>query len=252
MSFLDQLNAEQREAVETVNGPLLILAGAGSGKTRVITYRIAYLIERAAVPPWQILAVTFTNKAAGEMKSRVESMLPGRLTSAPLISTFHSLCVRILRRDIERMQAGYTRNFTIYDTDDQARVVRGIMKDYGIDDKTVTARSALSSISWAKNRSISPAAFANQGEFINDRTEKIAQIYKVYEARLQQSNALDFDDLLIKAVALLRQVEEVRAHYHERYRHVLIDEFQDTNGIQYELARLIAVGSTSLDRANAG
>jgi DNA helicase II / ATP-dependent DNA helicase PcrA len=253
MSTLTTLNAEQREAVETVNGPLLILAGAGSGKTRVITYRIAYLIERVGVPPWQTLAVTFTNKAAGEMKARVEAMLPpGRLTSAPLISTFHSLCVRILRRDIERLQAGYTRNFTIYDTDDQARVVRGIMKDYGIDDKTVTARSALSAISWAKNRSISPAAYANQAEFANDRTEKIAQIYKVYEARLQQSNALDFDDLLIKAVALLRQVEEVRAYYHERYRHVLIDEFQDTNGIQYELARLIAVGSPQVERANSG
>jgi len=248
---MDKLNAEQREAVETINGPLLILAGAGSGKTRVITYRIAYLIERAGVPPWQILAMTFTNKAAGEMKARVEAMLPpGRLTSAPLISTFHSLCVRILRRDIERLQAGYTRNFTIYDTDDQARVVRGIMKDFGIDDKTVTARSALSAISWAKNRSISPASYANQAEFANDRTEKIAQIYKVYEARLQQSNALDFDDLLIKAVVLLRQVEAVRSYYHERYRHVLIDEFQDTNGIQYELARLIAVGSAKVERAN--
>src|SRR5689334_5293307 len=252
MSTLNNLNAEQREAVETVDGPLLILAGAGSGKTRVITFRIAHLVERAAVPPWQILAVTFTNKAAGEMKARVESMLPpGRLTSAPLISTFHSLCVRILRRDIERLQAGYTRNFTIYDTDDQARVVRGIMKDYGIDDKTVTARSALSAISWAKNRSISPAAYANQAEFATDRTEKIALIYKQCEAGFQQSTALDCDDILIKAVALLRQVEEVRPFNHERYRHVLIDEFQDTNGIQYELARLIAVGSTNVERANS-
>ena len=127
---MEHLNAQQREAVETVEGPLLILAGAGSGKTRVITYRIAYLIERASVPPWQILAVTFTNKAAGEMKSRIEALLPSGLrTSSPLISTFHSLCVRILRRDIERMNAGYTRNFTIYETDDQARVVRSIMKD---------------------------------------------------------------------------------------------------------------------------
>src|ERR1044071_5173286 len=247
---MENLNAEQREAVETVNGPLLILAGAGSGKTRVITYRIAHLIERAGVPPWQILAVTFTNKAAGEMKSRVQAMLPpGRLTSAPLISTFHSLCVRILRRDIERMQAGYTRNFTIYDTDDQARVVRGIMKDYGIDDKTVTARSALSAISWAKNRSISPAAYANQAEFATERTERISRIYKVYEQRLQQSNALDFDDLLIKAVELLRGVPEVRAYYHEKFTHLMIDEFQDTNGIQYELARLIAVGDARIDRS---
>jgi DNA helicase-2/ATP-dependent DNA helicase PcrA len=250
---MEHLNAQQREAVETVEGPLLILAGAGSGKTRVITYRIAYLIERASVPPWQILAVTFTNKAAGEMKSRIEALLPtGLRTSSPLISTFHSLCVRILRRDIERMNAGYTRNFTIYDTDDQARVVRAIMKDLDIDDKTVTARSALSAISWAKNRGVSPAAYANQSEFASDRTERIARIYKVYEQRLQQSNALDFDDLLIKAVALLRQVAEVRAYYHERFRHVMIDEFQDTNGIQYELARLIAVGSNEIKRDQSG
>src|ERR1044072_4730985 len=245
---MENLNAEQREAVETVEGPLLILAGAGSGKTRVITYRIAHLIERASAPPWQILAVTFTNKAAGEMKSRIASLLASELrSSSPLISTFHSLCVRILRRDIERLDAGYTRNFTIYDTDDQARVVRLIMKDLDIDDKTVTARSALSAISWAKNRGVSPAAYANQSEYASDRTERIARIYKLYEQRLAQSNPLDFDDLLIKAVALLRQVAEVRAYYHERFRHVMIDEFQDTNGIQYELARLIAVGSTKLD-----
>ncbi len=249
---MENLNAEQREAVETVEGPLLILAGAGSGKTRVITYRIAHLIERAQIPPWQVLAVTFTNKAAGEMKSRIETLLPhGLRTSSPLISTFHSLCVRILRRDIERLDAGYTRNFTIYDTDDQARVVRTIMKDLDIDDKTVTARSALSAISWARNRGISPAAYANQSEYASDRTERIARIYKIYEQRLAQSNALDFDDLLIKAVALLRQVAEVRAYYHERFRHVMIDEFQDTNGIQYELARLIAVGSTKLDQIDS-
>ncbi len=228
----------------------MVLAGAGSGKTRVITYRIVHLIERAGVPPWQILAVTFTNKAAGEMKSRVETMLSAeRLTSSPLISTFHSLCVRILRRDIERMQAGYTRNFTIYDEDDQARLVRQIMKDLDIDDKAVTARQVLSAISWAKNRQMRPAAYANQAEYASERTERIAQIYKVYEQRLQQSNALDFDDLLIKAVELLRKVEEVRAYYHERFRHVMIDEFQDTNGIQYELARLIAVGQSQIDRS---
>jgi ATP-dependent DNA helicase UvrD/PcrA len=246
---MEKLNPEQREAVEITEGPLLILAGAGSGKTRVITYRIAHLIERASAPAWQILAVTFTNKAAGEMKSRIASLLASELrSSSPLISTFHSLCVRILRRDIERMNAGYTRNFTIYDTDDQARVVRTIMKDLDIDDKSVTARSALSAISWAKNRGISPAAYANHAEYANERTERIARVFKLYEQRLQQSNALDFDDLLIKAVALLRQVAEVRAYYHERFRHLMIDEFQDTNGIQYELARLIAVGSTQLDK----
>jgi ATP-dependent DNA helicase UvrD/PcrA len=244
---MEGLNEKQQEAVQTIEGPILILAGAGSGKTRVITYRMVYLIEQAAVRPEQVLAVTFTNKAAEEMRSRVEAMAAGRLrSSTPLISTFHSLCVRILRRDVEKLQAGYTRNFTIYDTDDQARVVRAIMKELEIDDKALTARQALSAISWAKNRSISPSAYANQAEYVSERTEKISQIYKMYEDRLAKSNAMDFDDLLIKTVLLLRSKEEVRAYYHERFRHVMIDEFQDTNGIQYELARLIAVGSADL------
>ncbi len=251
MDFLNELNPEQREAVLSVEGPQLVLAGAGSGKTRVITYRIAHLIKNGGVPPQQVLAVTFTNKAAEEMRSRVEALLgPGLRTASPLISTFHSLSVRILRRDVERMEAGYTKNFTIYDTDDQSKVVRAIMKDLGLDDKSMTARQARSSISWAKNRSISPAAYASQAEYASDRTERVAAIYKVYEERLHQSNAFDFDDLLIKAVALLRKVSEVRAYYHERFRHVLVDEFQDTNGIQYELARLIITGSTSIDRVS--
>jgi DNA helicase-2/ATP-dependent DNA helicase PcrA len=244
---MDRLNEAQREAVESVEGPVLVIAGAGSGKTRVITFRIVHLIKQG-VPPWQVLAVTFTNKAAGEMKSRVEANLgTERLTSSPLISTFHSLCVRILRRDIERMGAGYTRNFNIYDEDDQARVVRAIMKETDLDDKSFTARQALSAISWAKNRGISPASYARQSEYASDRTERIARIYKIYEQRLHQANALDFDDLLIKTVQLLKSVGEVRAYYHERFRHVMIDEFQDTNGIQYELARLIAVGSAEID-----
>lgn len=243
------LNPEQQRAVETVEGPILILAGAGSGKTRVITHRIVHLIQQAGVRPERILAVTFTNKAAQEMKDRVARMLdPAIRTSSPLISTFHSLAVRILRRDIERLGAGYNRNFTIYDEDDQARVVRAVMKEFGMDDKSLTARQALSAISWAKSRSITPAAYANQGDYASDRTEKISHIYKVYEQRLQQANALDFDDLLIKTVELLRQVPEVRSYYHERFRHVMIDEFQDTNGIQYELARLITVGAATLDR----
>lgn len=247
---MKELNPQQQEAVQVTEGPLLVLAGAGSGKTRVITSRIAYLIEQAGVLPWQILAVTFTNKAAGEMKSRVEAALdPGLRTSSPLISTFHSLCVRILRRNIEALNEGYTRNFTIYDQDDQLRVVRGIMKDLDIDDKTLTPRQALSSISGAKNRGTSPAAYANQGDYATDRTEKIARIYKLYEERLKKSNALDFDDLLIRGVELLRRVPDVRKFYHDRFRHVMIDEFQDTNGIQYELVRLIAVGSTKIERA---
>jgi DNA helicase II / ATP-dependent DNA helicase PcrA len=246
---MENLNKEQREAVETIEGPLLILAGAGSGKTRVIIYRIVHLIEKG-VRPDRILAVTFTNKAAQEMKERIEKMLGvQRRISSPLISTFHSLCVRVLRRDVEKMQAGYTRNFTIYDTDDQARMVRGIMKDLGYDDKSLSARAALSAISGAKNRNQSPASYANQADYASERTERIAQIYKQYVQRLAQANAMDFDDLLIKAVELLRKVPEVRAHYHERFAHVMIDEFQDTNAIQYELARLIAVGATQIDQA---
>jgi len=242
------LNAKQLEAVQATEGPLLVLAGAGSGKTRVITCRIVSMIETANIPPWQILAVTFTNKAAGEMKSRVESMLePGARTSSPLVSTFHSLCVRILRRNIEALNEGYTRNFTIYDSDDQVRVVRAIMKDLDIDDKSLNARQALGSISWAKNRGTSPEGYANQRDFADDRTDRIARIYKLYEERLRKANALDFDDLLIRAVHLLRRVGEVRKYYHERFKHVMIDEFQDTNGIQYELARLIAVGSTKIE-----
>ena len=231
---------------------MLVLAGAGSGKTRVITCRIVHLIEQAGVRPEQILAVTFTNKAAQEMKSRVEATLANERRSSPLISTFHALCVRILRRSIERLEAGYTRNFTIYDQDDQERLVRQIMKElHLVDDKSLTARQALSALSGAKNRGISPAGYASQTEHSIERLEKIGQIFKLYEQRLRQSNALDFDDLLIKTVELLRRVAEVRNYYHERFRHVMIDEFQDTNGIQYELVRLIVVGAADLSRIAA-
>jgi DNA helicase-2/ATP-dependent DNA helicase PcrA len=244
------LNPRQVEAVETREGPVLVLAGAGSGKTRVITHRIVHLIQEAGVRPEQVLAVTFTNKAAGEMKSRVFQMLSGqRMTGAPLLSTFHSFCVRVLRRDIEAAGAGFTRNFTIYDEDDQARVVRGIRKELVIDDKSLTERQILSSISWAKSRSISPAGYANIGDQPSERNDKIARIYQAYQEKLKQANALDFDDLLIKTVDLLSQAADVRWKYHERFRHVMIDEFQDTNGIQYELARLIVTNSTSNERA---
>jgi DNA helicase-2/ATP-dependent DNA helicase PcrA len=239
-----ELNEKQLEAVEADEGPLLVLAGAGSGKTRVITYRVVHLIDERGVRPEQILAVTFTNKAAGEMKSRVERLLdPGPQVAAPLISTFHSLCVRILRRNLDRLQAGYTRSFTIYDDDDQTRLVRAITKQLGIDDKDLTPRQAMSSISWAKNRQLSPAAYLNMADHQSERRENISRIFKLYQERLVQNNALDFDDLLLKAVDLLKSVAEVRDYYHRRFRHVMIDEFQDTNKIQYELARLISIGS---------
>jgi DNA helicase-2/ATP-dependent DNA helicase PcrA len=247
------LNQQQLEAVEAKDGPVLVLAGAGSGKTRVITHRIVHLIEGAGARPEQILAVTFTNKAAGEMKSRVTQMMAGqRMIAFPLLSTFHSFCVRILRRDIEAGGGGFTRNFTIYDDDDQARVIRGIRKEIGLEDKSLTERQIQSSISWAKSRSISPSGYANLGDQPSERNEKIARIYKVYLEKLKQANALDFDDLLIKAVELLTQSPEVRSKYHERYRHLMIDEFQDTNGIQYELARLIVTNRAASDRGGPG
>jgi DNA helicase II / ATP-dependent DNA helicase PcrA len=244
--YLAGLNPNQREAVTTVKGPVLLLAGAGSGKTRVITFRIAHLIA-SGVQPHHILAVTFTNKAAGEMKERVEKLLSdGPKSSSPLLSTFHSLCVRILRRDIEKLEKGYTRSFTIYDSDDQQKLLKQCIRDCGFDDKVLTPRQANSAISAAKNRSESPQEYAARAEVRDEKERMIARVYALYEQRLAASNALDFDDLLIRTVQLLRHSEEVRNYYHNRFRHVMVDEFQDTNGIQYNLARLLVEGSHAL------
>jgi len=248
--YLSGLNAQQREAVIATEGPVLILAGAGSGKTRVITFRIAHMIESAGVRPENILAVTFTNKAAGEMKERVEKLLAGsQRQSSPLISTFHSLCVRILRRDIEKLGKGYTRSFTIYDSDDQQKLLRGCIKDCGFDDKQLTARLAQTNISSAKNRGEDPQLFADKTSIDDQKRAAIARVYSLYEQRLQASNALDFDDLLIRTVQLLRTSEEARRYYHNRFRHVMTDEFQDTNGIQYSLTRLIVEGDIAMNLA---
>lgn len=245
--YLSGLNAQQCEAVGTTEGPILILAGAGSGKTRVITFRIAHLIESASARPDNILAVTFTNKAASEMKERVEKLLAGSpRQSFPLISTFHSLCVRILRRDIEKLGKGYTRSFTIYDTDDQQKLLRACIKDCGFDDKQLTARVAQTNISSAKNRGEDPETFAIKAEG-DPKRAAIARVYALYEQRLLSSNAVDFDDLLIRTVQLLRTSEETRRYYHNRFRHVMTDEFQDTNGIQYNLTRLIVEGDVALN-----
>jgi DNA helicase-2/ATP-dependent DNA helicase PcrA len=247
-NLLTGLNPQQLEAVTTTEGPILIVAGAGSGKTRVITVRIAHLIENFGVRPDQILAVTFTNKAAGEMKERVEKLLSDKpRVSSPLLSTFHSLCVRILRRDIEKLERGYTRSFTIYDTDDQQRLLRGCIKDLGYDDKQLTARQAQSAISGAKNRGESPEVYAAKAEYFESRREAIARVYGLYEERLKAANSLDFDDLLIRTVQLLRHSEETRRHYHNRFRHVMVDEFQDTNGIQYSMTRLMVEGDYALN-----
>ena len=242
-SYLNNLNPQQREAVEAVNGPVLILAGAGSGKTRVITYRIAHLIDGLGVPPDSILAVTFTNKAASEMASRVESLVGGRSLAKPLISTFHSFCVRLLRRDIDALQVGgkgYRKDFVIYDEADQQNVVKAAMRRLGIDDKQLTPRNVLARISWAKNHMLDPQeVYLQSGD---PKTERVAHIYEVYRQELAKSNALDFDDLLLYAVRVLKASGETRERYNRRYRHIQVDEYQDTNRPQYELMRMLAAG----------
>jgi DNA helicase-2/ATP-dependent DNA helicase PcrA len=241
LSFLEKLNPQQREAVETVHGPVLILAGAGSGKTRVITYRIAYLIEQAGVAPDSILAMTFTNKAAAEMQERVEHLVGGRTLAKPVISTFHSFCVRVLRRDIEALQVngkGYRKDFAIYDESDQQQLVKSAMKRLGIDDKQLTVRNVLSRISHAKNHLLDPQEVYLQSA--DPKMERIAQIYKVYESELAKANALDFDDLLLKTNQLLKSSSEVREKYNRRFQYILIDEYQDTNRPQYEIMRALA------------
>jgi len=248
LSFLDQLNPQQREAVETTEGPVLILAGAGSGKTRVITYRIAHLIENLGVRPESILAMTFTNKAAAEMVERVEKLVGGLSVAKPVISTFHSFCVRVLRRDIEALQIpsavpgnppiGHTKQFVIYDDSDQQQLVKSIMKRLGIDDKQITPRSVLGQISWAKNHMLDPQeVYLNSGD---PKTERVAQIYAEYKKELLRANALDFEDLLLETARLLKAAPTVREYYNRRFEYVMIDEYQDTNRPQYELMRMLA------------
>jgi DNA helicase-2/ATP-dependent DNA helicase PcrA len=247
LSFLDQLNPQQREAVETSEGPLLILAGAGSGKTRVITYRIAHLIENLGAMPESILAVTFTNKAASEMVERVDKIVGGLSVAKPVISTFHSFCVRVLRRDIEALRIpstvpgtppiGLTKSFVIYDEADQQQLVKSVMRRLGIDDKQVTPRSVLAHISWAKNHMLDPQEVYLQSA--DPKTERVAQIYEEYRKELRKANALDFDDLLLEAVRLLKAVPTVREYYNRRFRYLLVDEYQDTNRPQYELMRVL-------------
>lgn len=245
--FLSQLNEQQREAVLATEGPLLILAGAGSGKTRVIAHRIAYLIAEKKVPHWNILAVTFTNKAADEMRQRVQRLLRTQERGdLPLVSTFHSLCVRILRQDIEKLNDKYTRRFTIYDQDDSIRLIKQAIRDLGFDEKYVAPRATQSTISSAKNRGEDPTAFAARAEYMDERRAVMGQVYEMYEARLHNNNALDFDDLLIKTVRLLRDVDEVREKYNNKFRYILVDEYQDTNSLQFALISLITQKSQNI------
>lgn len=236
MSIYDKLNEPQREAVYHTDGPLLILAGAGSGKTRVLTHRIAYLIEERNVNPWNILAITFTNKAAGEMRERVDSLV-GFGSESIWVSTFHSMCVRILRRFIDRL--GYDNRFTIYDTDDQKTLMKEVCKKVAIDTKVFKERSLMSVISSAKNELILPDEFELNagGDFAK---LKIAKVYREYEAQLKANNALDFDDLLVKTVQLLQTQADVLENYQERFRYIMVDEYQDTNTVQFQLVRLLA------------
>ena len=248
MSFLDQLNPQQHEAVVTTEGPVLILAGAGSGKTRVITYRIAHLVENLGVMPESILAVTFTNKAAAEMVARVERIVGGLSVARPVISTFHSFCVRVLRRDIEALRIpstvpgqppiGHTKSFAIYDETEQQSIVKSVMKRMGIDDKQLTPRTVQARISWAKNHMLDPQEIYLGSA--DPKTEIIAHIYGEYSKELRKANALDFDDLLLEALRLLKAVSPVRDYYNRRFHYILVDEYQDTNRPQYELMRLLA------------
>jgi DNA helicase II / ATP-dependent DNA helicase PcrA len=239
--LLDHLNPEQRAAVEAAEGPLLILAGAGSGKTRVITHRIAWLIQEKNVAPDAILAVTFTNKAAGEMAERVNQLLGHSSLAKPLISTFHSMCVRILRRDIEVLKVGdkgLTRSFTIFDENDQQSLMKQIMKRMGLDTKQLTPRTVQSRISWAKNHMVDPQDYFLDSKDPN--SERVAHIFKAYQDELRKNNAVDFDDLLLEAVRVLKSSSEVRERYQRRYKYLLVDEYQDTNRPQYELMKLLA------------
>jgi DNA helicase II / ATP-dependent DNA helicase PcrA len=235
MDFLNALNDAQREAVLHTDGPLLILAGAGSGKTRAITYRVAYLIGNGLAEPDNVLAVTFTNKAADEMRERVARLI-GEEAERVWISTFHSLCARLLRR--EGPHIGLSRDFVIYDASDQQAVVKRTLKELGIDDKDLAPRVALARISWAKNRMEAPSDVRAAGRSLRD--EQIAKIYDRYLAALADANALDFDDLLLKTVELFETSERVRGFYAHKFRYVMVDEYQDTNRPQYRLIRRLA------------
>lgn len=236
MSIYDTLNPQQKEAVWQTEGPVLILAGAGSGKTRVLTHRIAYLIEEKGINPWNIMAITFTNKAAGEMRERVDKIV-GFGSESIWVSTFHSSCVRILRRYIDRL--GYDHNFTIYDTDDQKSLMKDICKKLQIDTKIHKERAILAAISSAKDELITPEEYElnAMGDFSK---KKIAQAYKEYQKELKKNNALDFDDLIVKTVELFRSCPDVLDSYQERFRYIMVDEYQDTNTAQFKFVSLLA------------
>jgi len=247
MTYLDDLNPAQRAAVLYTDGPLLVLAGAGSGKTRVITYKIAYVVDRLGADPARILAVTFTNKAAEEMRQRVARLLGRSAPRAlPWIGTFHGFCARLLRRHIEDLGQGYTSDFSIYDEDDQLRLIHLCLRECGVEERVLHPRAVQARISRAKSRGFTPADLRDDPEWTMTPERALAlSLFEQYERRLRAANALDFDDLLLKAVALLRQQPHLRARYRERFRFILVDEYQDTNRLQLELLLLLAADEAS-------
>lgn len=235
MNWLADLNEAQREAVTHVDGPLLIVAGAGSGKTRVLTYRIAYLMIERGVSPYAIMAVTFTNKAAREMRDRIESLV-GSMAEKVWMGTFHATCVQILRRHVD--QIGYSRDFTIFDSADQLTVIRESFKELNIDPKQLDPRAVRAAISQAKNERIEPGAYSDAATDFRDR--QVARVYESYQAKLREAKAFDFDDLLVRTVDLFEAAPDVLLNYQERFRFILVDEYQDTNHVQYLLVKMLA------------
>ncbi|WMJ79581.1 DNA helicase PcrA [Clostridium sp. MB40-C1] len=242
MDLKTLLNKEQYEAAITIEGPVLVLAGAGSGKTRVLTYRIAHMVEDLNIPHYNILAITFTNKAAGEMKERIKKLIDVNVDSM-WVSTFHSCCVRILRREIDKL--GYNKNFAIYDSSDQKTLVKECMKELNINEKDIDEKEIIGKIGKQKDRLISAEEYKKQNE--NDfRKNKIADVYLLYQKRLKNSNALDFDDLIFKTVELLKKNPDVLNFYQNKFKYIMVDEYQDTNKAQYELVKMLAQGHKNL------
>ena len=239
---LTMLNENQKKGVMTTDGPVLILAGAGSGKTRVLTYRAAYLIEEKGVNPYNIMAITFTNKAANEMRERIDSIV-GHGSSAVWVATFHSTCVRILRRFAERI--GYSNNFTIYDADDAKKLMKDVLKKLNIDNKKYPEKMCLSVISSAKDELMTPEGLLSE-LYNKEKDDTVARVYKEYQSELRDNNAFDFDDLIMQTVFLFRKCDDVLKGYHERFKYIMVDEYQDTNTAQFELIKLLAEGSRNL------
>src|SRR3712207_994556 len=236
MDLKSLLNKEQYKAATAIEGPVLVLAGAGSGKTRILTYRIAHMIEDLGIPQYNILAITFTNKAAGEMKDRIKKLVSNSIDSM-WVSTFHSCCVRILRREIDKL--GYSKNFAIYDSSDQKNLVKQCMKELNINDKDINEKEIISKIGKQKDNLITAEEYKKRNEK-DFRKNKIADVYLLYQKKLKNSNALDFDDLIFKTVELFKKNPDILEFYQNKFKYIMVDEYQDTNKTQYQLVKMLA------------